>query len=91
MRRRSAGRQQKSVNGAPAQIHSMADSLYKYRIGYVSGESQGKGTHPRRIVKTNIAVTVWSRLRGRLGAINLAEEDAVAHEYMQALEVRATG
>lgn len=27
----------------------------------------------------------------RLGAINLAEEDAVAHEYMQALEVKATG
>jgi ribose transport system ATP-binding protein len=69
----------------------MADSLYKHRIGYVSENRKEKGLILGASIKTNIAVTVWSRLRGRLGAINLAEEDAVAHEYMQALEVKATG
>ena len=79
------------VNRAPAHIHSMADSLYKYRIGYVSENRKEKGLILGASIKTNIAVTVWNRLRGRLGAINLAEEDAVAHEYMQVLEVKATG
>jgi ribose transport system ATP-binding protein len=42
-------------------------------------------------IKTNIAITVWNRLRDRLGSIQLAQETAVAREFMQKLEVRATG
>jgi ribose transport system ATP-binding protein len=41
-------------------------------------------------IKTNIAITVWSRLRNRLRAIRLDEERAVAEQYMQALDVKAT-
>ena len=79
------------IDGAPAHIHSMADSLYKYRMGYVSENRKEKGLILGASIKTNIAVTVWSRLRNRFGAIKLAEESAVAQEYMQALEVKATG
>jgi ribose transport system ATP-binding protein len=79
------------VNGAPADIRSMADSLYKHRIGYVSENRKEKGLILGASIKTNIAVTVWSRLRNRLGAIRLAEERAVAEQYMQALDVKATG
>jgi ribose transport system ATP-binding protein len=79
------------VNGAPVEIHSMADSLYKHRMGYVSENRKEKGLILGASIKTNIAVTVWNRLRGRLGAINLHDESAVAAQYMQALEVKATG
>ncbi len=79
------------IDGAPAHIHSMADSLYKYRMGYVSENRKEKGLILGASIKTNIAVTVWSRLRNRFGAIKLDEESAVAQEYMQALEVKATG
>jgi ribose transport system ATP-binding protein len=79
------------IDGTPAAIHSMADSLYRYRLGYVSENRKEKGLILGASIKTNIAVTVWNRLRGRLGAINLADEAAVAGEYMQALEVKATG
>jgi ribose transport system ATP-binding protein len=78
------------IDGAPAHIHNMADSLYKYRMGYVSENRKEKGLILGASIKTNIAVTVWSRLRNRVGAINLDEESAVAQEYMQALEVKAT-
>jgi ribose transport system ATP-binding protein len=78
------------VNGAPAQIHSMADSLYRYRIGYVSENRKEKGLILGASIKTNIAVTVWSTIRNRFGAIKLAEETAVAERYMRALEVKAT-
>jgi ribose transport system ATP-binding protein len=78
------------IDGAPAHIHNMADSLYKYRMGYVSENRKEKGLILGASIKTNIAVTVWSRLRNRVGAINLGEERAVAQEYMQALEVKAT-
>jgi ribose transport system ATP-binding protein len=79
------------VNGAAVEIHSMADSLYKHRMGYVSENRKEKGLILGASIKTNIAVTVWNRLRGRLGAINLHDESAVAAQYMQALEVKATG
>jgi ribose transport system ATP-binding protein len=79
------------VNGAPAAIHSMADSLYKYRLGYVSENRKEKGLILGASIKTNIAVTVWNRLKGRLGAIRLRDEEAVAGEYMAALDVKATG
>lgn len=78
------------VNGKPAQIHSMADSLYRYRMGYVSENRKEKGLILSASIKTNIAITVWNTLRNRMGAIRLGEETAVAERYMQALEVKAT-
>lgn len=79
------------VNGEPAHIHSMADSLNRYRLGYVSENRKEKGLILGASIKTNVAVTVWERLRNRFRAIDLGEEDAVAHRYMAALEVKATG
>ncbi len=79
------------VNGAPVAIHGMADSLYKYRMGYVSENRKEKGLILSAPIKTNITVTVWNRLRDRLGSIRLANEKATARDMMAALEIRATG
>jgi ribose transport system ATP-binding protein len=78
------------VNGKAVEIRSMADSLYKHRMGYVSENRKEKGLILGASIKTNIAVTVWNRLHGRLGAINLHDETVVAEQYMQALDVKAT-
>jgi ribose transport system ATP-binding protein len=79
------------IDGKPAKIHGMADSLFKYRMGYVSENRKEKGLILSAPIKTNISITVWDRLRDRLGSIRLAAETATAREYMQALEIRATG
>ncbi len=79
------------IDGKPAKIHGMADSLFKYRMGYVSENRKEKGLILSAPIKTNIAITVWGRLRDRFGSIRLAAETDTAREYMQALEIRATG
>jgi len=79
------------VNGAPVTIHGMADSLYKYRMGYVSENRKEKGLILSAPIKTNITVTVWNRLRDRFGSIRLADERATARDMMAVLEIRATG
>ncbi|MFO7631170.1 MAG: sugar ABC transporter ATP-binding protein [Caldilinea sp.] len=79
------------IDGKPARIRSMADSLFKYRMGYVSENRKEKGLILSAPIKTNIAVTIWNRLRDRFGSIQLAAETATAREFMQALEIRATG
>ena len=76
----------------PPQIHSMADSLYKYRMGYVSENRKEKGlilgaSHQDQHRRSRSGTAS----RNRLGAIKLDKERAVAREYMQALEVKATG
>ena len=79
------------IDGKPAKIHGMADSLFKYRMGYVSENRKEKGLILSAPIKTNIAITVWGRLRDRFGSIRLAAETDTAREFMQALEIRATG
>lgn len=79
------------IDGKPAYIRSMADSLFKYRMGYVSENRKEKGLILSAPIKTNIAITVWNRLCDRFGTLQLAQETAVARALMQKLEVRATG
>ena len=86
--RRSGG--EVLVNGQAAHIHSMADSLYHHRMGYVSENRKEKGLILGASIKTNIAVTVWNSMRNRFGAIRLGEETAVADRYIRALEIKTT-
>jgi ribose transport system ATP-binding protein len=79
------------INGQPARIHSMADSLFKYRMGYVSENRKEKGLILGASIKSNITVTVWNRLLNRARVISLKQESAVARKYMDAVEIKATG
>ncbi len=79
------------IDGLPTQIHSMADSLHKYRMGYVSENRKEKGLILGASIKTNATITVWNRMLNRWRAIRLSEEARTAQEYMGALEIRATG
>lgn len=50
------------VNGAPAQIHSVADAVDKYRIGYVSEDRKQDGLVLIHSVIENVGMTVWGQL-----------------------------
>ena len=41
----------------------MADSLHRYRIGYVSENRKEEGLILSASVTTNLTITVWNRLR----------------------------
>jgi ribose transport system ATP-binding protein len=80
------------VRGAKARIRSVADSLERYRIGYVTENRKEEGLLLRSPVTTNVTITVWPRLRGRLGrAISRARELSLTRRMIQTLDIRTTG
>lgn len=79
------------VNGKSAHIRSMADSLYKYGMGYVSEDRKEKGLILDATIDTNITITVWNKLLTALRAINLRRKDATTEKMMQDVDIRATG
>jgi ribose transport system ATP-binding protein len=54
------------VRGAPVRIDSMAESLHRHGIGYVSENRKEEGLILGATVTTNLTITVWQRLAGRL-------------------------
>ena len=80
------------VRGMRARIRSVADSLERYRIGYVTENRKEEGLLLLSPVTTNVTITVWPRLRGRLvRAISRARELALTRRMIQALDIRTTG
>jgi ribose transport system ATP-binding protein len=76
------------IDGKPARIRSPREALARYGIGYVSENRQREGLILPHSVQANVAVTVWDRLRNRLGWIGGgAERDAVA-PHVRALDVK---
>ncbi|NJN99363.1 MAG: sugar ABC transporter ATP-binding protein [Anaerolineales bacterium] len=79
------------INGQEARIHSMADSLYKYRLGYVSENRKELGLLLDSSINTNINITIWNRLLNGLRAISLRQEREVCEKYIEAVAIKATG
>ncbi|MGA2363113.1 MAG: sugar ABC transporter ATP-binding protein [Candidatus Aminicenantales bacterium] len=80
------------VRGEKARIQSVADSLERYRIGYVTENRKEEGLFLQSPVTTNVTITVWPRLRSRLTrAISRAGELALTRRMIRALDIRTTG
>ncbi len=79
------------VRGQAVRIRSMAESLARYRLGYVSENRKEKGLILGASINTNIAITVWDRISRPVIGISLTKEREVGRRYMDAVEVRATG
>jgi ribose transport system ATP-binding protein len=54
------------VRGSRARIGSVAESLHRYSIGYVSENRKEEGLILGATVTTNLTITVWQRLASRL-------------------------
>jgi ribose transport system ATP-binding protein len=80
------------VRGEPAKIRSVAESLERYRIGYVTENRKEEGLLLQSPVTTNVTITVWPRLRARLTrAISRAKELEITRRMIRALDIRTTG
>jgi len=80
------------VRGMKARIQSVADSLERYRIGYVTENRKEEGLLLQSPVTTNVTITVWPQLRGRLSrAISRPRELSLTRRMIQALSIRTTG
>ena len=80
------------VREEKARIRSVADSLERYRIGYVTENRKEEGLLLQSPVSTNITIAVWPRIANRLTrAINRAREVAITRGMIDSLSIRATG
>jgi ribose transport system ATP-binding protein len=79
-----------SIRGKVADIHSVGQSLYQHRLGYVSENRKEEVLFLDDSVQTNLAVAVWPRLRHALTRrIDATAEETVAQRYVDAMSIRA--
>jgi ribose transport system ATP-binding protein len=79
------------VRGRPARIRSVAESLYRYRIGYVTENRKEEGLLLKSPVQTNITLTVWHAIVNRLTRrIDPRREGAVAVRLVNDLDIRTS-
>ncbi|NQT82726.1 sugar ABC transporter ATP-binding protein [bacterium] len=80
------------VRGEKAHIRSVADSLYRYRIGYVTENRKEEGLLLKAPVHTNITITVWQNIINKFTrCISRQNEMARASQMVTALSIRTTG
>jgi ribose transport system ATP-binding protein len=80
------------VRGERALIRSVADSLERYRIGYVTENRKEEGLLLQSPVRTNVTITIWPRIASRLTrAVNRAKERSITRRMIDSLDIRATG
>ncbi len=80
------------IRGERAPIRSVADSLERHRLGYVTENRKEEGLFLGEPVRTNVTVTIWPRLVRRLTrAISRPRELAATGEMIRALDIRTTG
>lgn len=79
------------VRGEPVRIHSISDSLYHHRIGYVTENRKEEGLFLQSSIQTNITITIWQYIVNRLTrSISSVKETKAAQDMATALQVKAT-
>ncbi len=77
------------VRGRKARIDSVAESLRRYRMGYVSENRKEEGLILSASVTTNLTITVWDRLRSRiLRVLNPRREVSQAEKTIARLDIK---
>jgi len=80
------------IRGETARIGSVADSLYRYNMGYISENRKEEGLLLESPVKSNLGITIWSRIVGRFTrCIDDQAEIRTAEQWVAALDIRSTG
>ena len=80
------------LNGKKIKVKSIGDSLYKYRIGYVTENRKEEGLLLNSTIQTNIGITIWPKIAGRiLRFIDSKKERDHAQNMVEQLDVKTTG
>lgn len=77
------------VHGDIASIHSSADALNKYRIGYVSENRKEEGLILSDTVRTNTVITAWNKIsKTFLKLLSIKTEKNLTDEMIEKLEIK---
>ncbi|HHT78381.1 MAG TPA: sugar ABC transporter ATP-binding protein [Actinobacteria bacterium] len=79
------------INGKKIKVRSIADGLYKYRIGYVTENRKEEGLLLNSTILNNIGITIWPKIAGKiLRFISIQKERKHAKKMVQQLDIKAT-
>lgn len=76
------------VNGQKAEIHSIQDSIEKYKIGYVSENRKEEGLILSFPVGTNMSITVWHRILNKFRKIQTDREAEIVGRMISKMQVK---
>lgn len=76
------------IHGEKAEIKSVADSLDKYRIGYVTENRKEEGLLLDASVGYNTTITVWQRLINKFHKIDAKEDKKIAVSMSEKMKVK---
>jgi ribose transport system ATP-binding protein len=76
------------IDGKPADIRDVTDAVRRHGIGYVSEDRKGEGLILAHDVASNIAATVWHRMRRFLGFVSDRMQESVAAPFVRSLDIR---
>lgn len=80
------------VRGKKARIRSVADSLHRYRMGYVTENRKEEGLLLEVPVRTNITITIWNKIVHALTRnISMRKERDIATDMVRSLGIRTPG
>ena len=76
------------VCGQKAHIHSVQDSMEKYRIGYVTENRKEEGLILDFSVGDNLTITVWSQILDKFRKIQTSEEKKIVSFMVDKMKVK---
>ena len=76
------------INGQRAVIRSMADAVYKYKLGYVTENRKEEGLVLPFSVNENMTMTILQDLTNKAGKISLKKGRAKTAEMIDKMEVK---
>ena len=80
------------INEKKVKIKSVADSLYKYKMGYVTENRKEEGLILSFTVKSNIVITVWKKIVNKFFKfISIKKEVDIANDMVKKLHIKTTG
>ncbi len=80
------------VRGIKTRIRSVADSLYRYRMGYVTENRKEEGLLLKAPVRTNITITIWNKIVNALTRnISMPKERDIATNMVRSLAIKTSG
>lgn len=76
------------IDGKTARIRSVQEAIRRFRMGYVSEDRKHEGVILTHSIRSNIAMTVWSRIAKGFGLLTAAKERAIGEPLAHRLEIR---
>jgi len=80
------------INGKKAKIGGMADSLMKYKLGYISENRKEEGLILDFPIRDNVTITIWGKIRSAVTRFLSGRRiDEIANKFMKSLSIKAQG